>query len=320
MTTIVTPSYTKHAWVNSGGQDAIPINAERLNQMEQGIYDGVGAAGDLIAYTDDIDSVLAALHGGYYEGRNLLDTPEFSSELQSAGSIQAMLISRAEAGNFKGLRIHDYVPDVNSQNMAYEIGMFDLYYGAGDTARKHHIGMAPLTTWPSTVVWRVVNNNANNNGTLSEKHPYLVSDLHAYESSTILASFSSAWQNVMQTHRVLLEERYSSSGNLTAASSWSWADLGKIFSLSETEVYGQCVWGTPNGYSIGYDAQWPCFARTADRIRTYDGTNRANWWLRTPHGTNAAAVCYVSYGGGADGSSAAYTNIRPLPCFLIGAN
>lgn len=317
MQTITPPSYTKHAWVNSGGENAIPINAERLNQMEQGIYDAVETEGDLITATGDIDSVLAALHGGYYPGRNLADTAEFASEISTAGSVQAWLLSRAADGNFTGLRIHDYVPEVNSKGMAYEIGMFDLYYNAGDSARKHHIGMVPLTTWPDTVVW---NNSATNQGSSAEKHPYLVSNLHSVESSTILATFSSAWQNVMQTHRALLEERYSGSGNLTAASGWSWTDIGKIFSLSETEVYGQCVWGTPNGYSIGYDAQWPCFARTADRIRTYDGTNRAYWWLRTPYGTNATYVCYVSYDGGADYNSASNTHIRPLPCFLIGEN
>lgn len=41
--------------------------------------------------------------------------------------------------------------------------------------------------------------------------------------------------------------------------------------------------------------------------------SRANWWLRTPNGTNATNVCNVNNNGNANNNSAANTNIRPLP-------
>ena len=139
-----------------------------------------------------------------------------------------------------------------------------------------------------------------------------------YELGTILPTFPVAWQNVMQPHRALLETRYSASGNLNASTNWAWKDLGKIWSPSETEVYGQCVWGTP-GWSIGYDCQFDIFHDTADRIKT-SGGGRVYWWLRSAHGSSASHACVVSGNGLAYDNSVTNTGIRPLPCFLVGAN
>ena len=92
------------------------------------------------------------------------------------------------------------------------------------------------------------------------------------------------------TQRVLLEERCSASGALGDSNSWSWQDIGKVWSPSEMEVYGCPVWGT-KGYSVGFDCQFDLFRDTAHRLNGI----RCLWWLRSVVGGSSSSVCYVSY-------------------------
>ena len=178
-----------------------------------------------------------------YGGRSLASV--FASEIGSQ-SIYTWLRNRARNANFAGLRIGDYIDvpitagaNVPAQTVRYRIGAIDQYYQCGDTAKGRHIVMvprAPVSVTGSKAVntsylqWRDTNDN---NGTADEKHPYLCSKLHDWEINDFLPALPSALQSAIMTQRVLLEERYSSSGKLTEASSWSWVDLGKIWSPSD---------------------------------------------------------------------------------------
>ena len=64
----------------------------------------------------------------------------------------------------------------------------------------------------SYIKWRDTNDN---NGTADEKHPYLCSKLHDWEINDFLPALPSTLQSAIMAQRVLLEERYSSSGKLT---------------------------------------------------------------------------------------------------------
>ena len=258
-----------------------------------------------------------------YGGRSLASV--FASEIGSQ-SIYTWLRNRARNANFAGLRIGDYIDvpitagaNVPAQTVRYRIGAIDQYYQCGDTAKGHHIVMvprAPVSVTGSKAVntsylqWRDTNDN---NGTADEKHPYLCSKLHDWEINDFLPALPSALQSAIMTQRVLLEERYSSSGKLTEASSWSWVDLGKIWSPSEMEVYGCPVWGS-KGYSVGFDSQFPIFTDTASRI----AGPRVRWWLRSVMGGSSSGACYVSSGGTANSPAPTYGWVRPLPCFLLG--
>ena len=258
-----------------------------------------------------------------YGGRSLASV--FASEIGSQ-SIYTWLRNRARNANFAGLRIGDYIDvpitagaNVPAQTVRYRIGAIDQYYQCGDTAKGHHIVMvprAPVSVTGSKAVntsylqWRDTNDN---NGTADEKHPYLCSKLHDWEINDFLPALPSALQSAIMTQRVLLEERYSSSGKLTEASSWSWVDLGKIWSPSEMEVYGCPVWGS-KGYSVGFDSQFPIFTDTASRI----AGRRVHWWLRSVMGGSSSSACCVSSTGGASYNAPTYGWVRPLPCFLLG--
>ena len=111
----------------------------------------------------------------------------------------------------------------------------------------------------------------------------------------------------------MLEERYSASGALTDSNNWSWQDIGKIWSLSEMEVYGCPVWGTPC-YSVGFDCQFDLFKDTAHRLNG----SRCGWWLRSVGGGSSAGVCYVHLSGAATCGGAAADWVRPRVGFLLG--
>ena len=263
------------------------------------------------------------LENNVYPGRAITSIPELASEISTAGSVYAFLHNRARAANWAGLRIGDYfdVPVTGYGTVRYRLAAFDHYYNCGDTAMGHHFVCVPTApiTMPaasdytingSYIYW---NTTATNQGTEEETSPYLASNLHDWEINEFLPALPSALQSVLINHRSLVEVRYSASGNLNASTGWKWADLGKVWSPSEMEVYGCVVHGTPV-HTQGLDSQFPIFRETKDRIKG----GRVNWWLRVVSGSSASYVCDVSYYGNASNNSAANTRIRPLPCFLLG--
>ena len=260
---------------------------------------------------------------GQYPGRSLAET--FAAEIAAKGDIYAWLHSRVQDADYSGLRIGDYmdVPvsagsNVPAQTVRYLIAAIDPYYQCSDQAMPHHIAFVPKepvlvsgskATNTSYIMW---NTTATNNGNATTKEPYLISHLHGWEINDYLPALPAALRNVLINHRSLCEQRYGSSV-LTEASGWGWADLGKVWSLSEMEVYGCAVWGS-KGYSVGMDCHFPLFDSTASRIMG----SRVGWWLRSVMGGSASNVCSVYGVGYASSNSAACGWCRPRPCFLIG--
>lgn len=245
-----------------------------------------------------------------------------------SGNVYDALHKRIATANFAGLRVGDYidVPLVSASSVAAQqsvrflLAHFDPYYQCGDSAKGHHIAFiasAPVAVAKtvtgvandSYLMWNTANTNQ---GTADVKNPYLNSNLKAWEK-LFEACLPEGLTKYLLTQRVLLEERYSASGALNDSNSWSWQDIGKVWSPSEMEVYGCPVWGT-KGYSVGFDCQFDLFRDTAHRL---NGT-RCSWWLRSVVGGSSSYVCYVSSLGDADYNSATYVWVRPRPGFLVG--
>ena len=267
----------------------------------------------------------AIYNNGKYAGQNLATV--LASEI-GTGTVYSALQSRAKNNNFKDIRVGDYidVPLTNASaitsatSVRFLVAHIDPYYQCGDSAKGHHIAFvssAPIAvstsysgaTSSGYLSW---NASSTNQGTADEKHPYLCSQLKGWETA-FEGTLPAELTNVMLTQRVRLEERYSASGALTDSNSWSWANIGKIWSLSETEVYGQCVWGTP-GYSVGFDCQFDLFHDTAHRLNGV----RDGWWLRSVHSGSSSDVCYVHSDGHAGNYGATGTWGRPRVGFLLG--
>lgn len=206
------------------------------------------------------------------------------------------------------------------QSVRFVIAHIDPYLLCDDRSKGHHIAFvasAPIAvsssysgvTNSSCIPWNKTNTNQ---GTADVKNPYLCSQLKGWEKA-FEACLPEGLTKYILTQRVLLEERYSASGALTDSNNWSWQDIGKIWSLSEMEVYGCPVWGTP-GYSVGFDCQFDLFRDTAHRVNG----NRSLWWLRSVGGGSSAYVCYVGIDGRAGYYGASHDWIRPRVGFLLG--
>jgi len=262
---------------------------------------------------------------GKYGGQSIATI--LAGEIGS-GSVYDALHKRIVANNFSGLRVGDYidVPLVSASNVAAQqsvrflLAHFDPYYQCDDSAKGHHIAFiasAPVAVAKtvtgvandSYLMWNTANTNQ---GTADVKNPYLNSNLKAWEK-LFEACLPEGLTKYLLTQRVLLEERYSASGALSDSNSWSWQDIGKVWSPSEMEVYGCPVWGT-KGYSVGFDCQFDLFRDTAHRL---NGT-RCSWWLRSVMGGSSSGVCCVHTNGFASYTSATNTWVRPRPGFLVG--
>lgn len=263
---------------------------------------------------------------GKYPGQSLAAL--LAGEVSGSTTIYDALHKRVQAANFSGMRVGDYidVPLVSASNVAgqqsvrFLLAHFDPYYQCGDSAKGHHIAFvasAPVAVAKtvtgvandSFLMWNTTNTNQ---GTADQKCPYLNSNLKAWETA-FEACLPEGLTKYLLTQRVLLEERYSASGALNDSNSWSWQDIGKVFSLSEMEVYGCPVWGT-KGYSVGFDCQFDLFRDTAHRLNG----NRCHWWLRSVMGGSSSDVCYVGNNGYANCNSATNVWVRPRPGFLVG--
>ena len=262
---------------------------------------------------------------GKYGGQNIATI--LAGEIGS-GTVYDALHKRVANNNFAGLRIGDFL-DVSlvsasavtsQQSVRFLLAHVDPYLWCDDRSKGHHLAFvssAPIavsSTYPDVVNSSYVqwNKTNANQGTADEKHPYLASNLKVWENA-FEGCLPENLAKYLLTQRVLLEERYSASGALTDSNSWSWADIGKVFSLSETEVYGTCIWGT-KGYSVGFDCQWDLFHDTAHRL---NGT-RCGWWLRSAAGGSSAVACCVDCNGYASCYGASDGWVRPRVGFLFG--
>jgi len=264
---------------------------------------------------------------GKYAGQSLATL--LAGEIASGKTVYDALHARVAKANYAGLRVGDYVDvtlmdtyqaAVASQTVRFVLAHFDPYYNAGDTAKGHHLAfvaniplaVASTVTGAQNTSYVQWNTTATNQGTADEKHPYLASNLKAWEDAFEAVLPSSLSQYLLE-QRVLLPERYSASGSLTDDSGWSWADIGKVWSLSETEAFGQCVWGT-KGYSVGMDCHFDYFRDTSHRVLS----SRTAWWLRSVHSGSASYACCCSNSGNAYYYAAANGWVRPRPGFLLG--
>ena len=262
---------------------------------------------------------------GVYAGRNIATISELASEISSAGSVYAFLHTRAAAANFANLRVGDFINVACGAygTVRFDIAHFDPYYQMGSSAMGHHIAFVAHTpiALPSGDAYGTGTNNTylawnttnTNQGTEAENCPYMCSHLHDWEINKLLPAMPTSLTNNLINRWEWLETRYAAAGGLTASTGRTWKQLGKVWSLSEMEVYGAVVWGTP-GQSVGIDRQFDIFRRIWSQLHG----ERASWWLRTPSGVSASAVCSVYTNGVAYTNSASYGGIRPRPGFLLG--
>lgn len=260
-----------------------------------------------------------------YAGQNLETL--FADEIKSYADVWRWLQARIKAANYSGIRIGDYIncttsegTNIPSQTKKLYIGAIDRTLNVGDTADGHSIDLVPDSPWlvqgakavnTSYIHWK---DTDNNNGTSDEHCPYYGSKLRGWEISDLKPALPAGLQAILKNHRILVEERYSSSGTITSSASWAWRDSAGIYSPSEVEVYGFPVWGTV-GYSVGADCPIQLIACDTHH-RLFN--SRVTRWLRSVPAGSSSAACYCNFIGNANHYSCTHGWVRPFSCFHVG--
>lgn len=270
------------------------------------------------ANAQDLDKVKAWMRDTW-EGRNILEVPELAAEIAKEANWVAWIKKRIAAHDYSGLMLRDWIPITLSDGvvMPYAIGRFDGTLGAGDQEETEgSIDFVPTMAYPTAVQFNTTNTNQ---GTAAKPNPYCASNLHEWELNTYLPMLPTEVKGALKNYRVIAESRYQAGQTLNDSTHWEWTDLGKVWSLSEMEVYGCIIWGTKNGYSVGIDTQFPIFKQTKDRIRrsATDGSTRLDWWLRTVISGSSVWAYAAGLRGTPSFCDAANMGTYPLPCFRL---
>lgn len=241
---------------------------------------------------------------GHLIGRNLIAVLGAAN----AADAFAALRTRADAGNFSGLRLGDYidVPSMtidgseifnSNQRLRFEIAGFDTYLNVGDTpTTSHHI----LMISKNCVLQKAMNSTAKNDG------GYAASELCAYLNNQVKTGLVNAIGITPKTVHRLLDNK----------TDWAWL-AETVFIPTEVEVFGHQAWSNNKGYSTGTSVQWPLFSEfPQSRIPNWNGS-RWWWWEASTRTDNSTDFCDCHVGGFADYYSANYSHLGVRFAFLV---
>lgn len=274
-----------------------------------------------------------------YEGEDLII--KYADEIAKYSDEWAWIKARIKAANFKGLRIHDYIPVKCSNNkvLRMEIGGIDTYYHNGSPEVGHHIDFISKECWDVTVQYNKVDIN---NGTAVQVVPFMASNLKKFlmseagpvpNSTTDMSVTTEVdytndgiWhflpdklKNVIVEKSFFKVNRYTEGSIITTDNTkWEWFNLSKLWLPTEKEVYGSSVY-EGNGASYGvFGRQYPCFIGHS-RFKGIVGNINARcyWWLLSPYYGNSTSFCNMDSGGNAGSNPASGTHVRVPVCFRV---
>lgn len=285
----------------------------------------------------NIGTALKAWEKGYFKGLGLPNAglSKFLEDVVVANDIDrnciirgqeiteswAALKTRIKAGDFSNLYPGDYkkITLTTNEVVIMEIAGIDPYYKCIDQQIGHHIDFISRDCLAGG---KRMNATDTNNGNATVKNPWLASELYTTlndESTGIYSKLPSDLKSHIITKRTLAEERYSAGGAVSANTSWSWQDMGKLWLPTEIEVFGCNIWSEA-GWGSGQSIQYPIFKGSYKHILKGDGNggSRCAWWEASARRASAANFCSVNNHGYAVLSAASYTGIRAPLCFRIG--
>ena len=281
----------------------------------------------------------ANLEYNIYEGEDL--TIKYADEIAKYSDEWAWIKARIKAVNFKGLRIHDYIPVkcTNNKVLRMEIAGIDTYYHNGSPEVGHHIDFISKECWDVTVQYNKVNIN---NGTAEQVVPFMASNLKKFlmseagpvpNSTTDMSVTTEVdytndgiWHFLPDKVKdVIVEKNFFKVNRYTAGSirttdntDWGWFNLSKLWLPTEKEVYGSSVYeGNGGSYGI-FGRQYPCFIGHS-RFKGIVGNINARcyWWLLSPYSGGSSSFCIVNSNGNANNNSASNAHIRVPVCFRV---
>lgn len=239
----------------------------------------------------------------------------------SGGTVYSVLHELVSGEDFSNVMVGDYI-DVpisgssytSDSSIRFVVAHINPYKGVGKSETASHIALVsaqPLmvdsmytyVTSGSCLLW----NSSNTNNSDSGGCPYVDSVLHKWETS-LVTDLPYQFAQYAIERQAYLEKRYDSSSDSTGN---SWTSIGKLWSLSEKEVFGCDVLGT-KGYSVGADVQFDLF-KSGDALTS----SKKSWWLRTVAGGSTTKACYVDSTGAPMAKDVNGTNVRPRVALLF---
>lgn len=274
------------------------------------------------------------VRSGTYPGRDLAVI--LADEIGEGETVYDAIYNRTVSGNYDGMRVGDYIdveisdPDgaaTKSGTVRFLIAQFDpdslsvdesgvWYHSVAFVSEKQ---VYAITKGKGETHWNRTNTN---NGTSDQPCPYLASWLHEWETA-YASVLPTALGNRIVERYVNLEKRYSSDGALSDPTDHSYVSIGKVWSLSETEVSGQVTFGKL-GYSDLGDQQFELFRdRKRWEAASYDCVYQGRATpLRSVASGSAENALFVWMDEGRcilpKPAYFAYFPNGPRPCFVIG--
>lgn len=309
---------------NSGKIATIEANetdrAKRLSAVESKAADNTGRISVLETKVSGMGTGGASVRAGGQDLSVVL-ADKISA---SGGTVYSVLHELVANEDFSNIMVGDYFNvqvkptyATSDSSIRLVVAHINPYKGVGKTETASHIALVsaqPLFVKPgytyvtggSCLPW---NSSNTNNSSDSGRWPYTDSALHEWEAGLGGIDLPSDFTRYLIDRQAYLEKRSGSSSDSTDN---SWTSLGKIWSLSEKEVFGCDVFGT-KGYSVGADVQFDLF-RSGDALT--GGKNP--WWLRTVAGGSTTKACYVDSTGAPMTKDVNGTDVRPRVAMLFG--
>lgn len=242
----------------------------------------------------------------------------------SGGTVYSVLHELVASEDFSNIMVGDYFNvqvkptyATSDSSISLVVAHINPYKGVGKTEIASHIALVsaqPLIvnsryTYVTSGSYLPWNSSNTNNSSNSGRWPYTDSALHEWEAGLGGIDLPSDFTRYIIDRQAYLEKRSGSSSDSTDN---SWTSLGKIWSLSEKEVFGCDVFGT-KGYSVGADVQFDLF-KSGGALT--GGKNP--WWLRTVAGGSTTKACYVDSTGAPMTKDVNGTDVRPRVAMLFG--
>ena len=262
---------------------------------------------------DQVDKMLqngAGAHNAIYRGKNL-------GAQYTVDQICAMISN----GTFSDIFIGDYF-DVSintalggTETVRCVIADLDTFMQNGDTGvTKHHAVIVPKDCFKTKA--KMNDSNVTTGGFVGSK---MFTDVLPVYS----AALQSALNNHIITHRSLLTNAVSTTGNSNAgagftgyASNWSWYDV-TLSLMSEIQVYGSTVLSS-SFYDTGErNTQFNLFRHNPAMKIAGQGHGGSRYWYWLSAVASASAFAYCHINGYSDSNTASAEGcVRPY--FLIG--
>lgn len=242
----------------------------------------------------------------------------------SGGTVYSVLHELVAGEDFSNIMVGDYFNvqvkptyATSDSSIRLVVAHINPYKGVGKTEIASHIALVsaqPLIvnsryTYVTSGSYLPWNSSNTNNSSNSGRWPYTDSALHEWEAGLGGIDLPSDFTRYLIDRQAYLEKRSGSSSDSTDN---SWTSLGKIWSLSEKEVFGCDVFGT-KGYSVGADVQFDLF-KSGGALT--GGKNP--WWLRTVAGGSTTKACYVDSTGAPMTKDVNSADVRPRVAMLFG--